>query len=93
MPACAPLLPTSNDVVVATMEEEAAGVSNDDGHNDDDDEDNDAAIAVDVEDNERRHRQPIYTIINLSNRRWQRCQGGKVSEGEMTRRRTMKDGC
>jgi hypothetical protein len=27
-------------------------------------------LAADVEDNERRRRQPIYTIINLSSRRW-----------------------
>ena len=65
MPACAPLLPTSRDVVVATTEEEAAGVSDDnddndnDGHDDDDDEDDDAAVTTDVEDDERHRRQPI----------------------------------
>ena len=45
-------------------------VNDNDGHNNDDDEDDDAAVAADVEDDKRRCRQPIYTIINLSSRRW-----------------------
>ena len=40
--------------------------NNNDGNDNDDDEDNNAAVATDMEDNERRCRQPIYTIINLS---------------------------
>ena len=69
-----PFLPTSCGVVLATPEEEAVGMSdndndNDVGHNDDgDDEDNNTVLTADVEDNERRHHQPIYTIINLSKR-------------------------
>ena len=45
-------------------------VNDDDGHDDDDDKDDDAAVAADVEDDECLRRQPIYTIINLSSRRW-----------------------
>ena len=75
-PTCAPLLPTSRDIVVAMTEEEAAGMSDDnddnnnDGNDNDDDEDNNAAVATDMEDNERHCRQPIYTIINLSSQWW-----------------------
>ena len=42
--------------------------NDDDRHDEDDDEDNDAAVAANVEDNECRRRQPIYTIITLSSR-------------------------
>ncbi len=58
-PPCSPLLPTSHDVVVATMEEEATGMSNNERHDDDDDEDDDVAVAADMEDNKCRHLQLI----------------------------------
>ena len=45
-------------------------VNDNDRHDNDDDEDDDAAVAADVENDGRRRRQPIFTIINLSRRQW-----------------------
>ncbi len=65
MPACAPHLPMSHDVVMATTEEETVGVSNDVNDNDKDRHDNandkadNAAIAAEGEDNEHRCHQSI----------------------------------
>jgi hypothetical protein len=71
--------------VVATTEEEAAAASNDNNDDSNNDKDNKyAAIAADWEDNECRRCQSIKTTINLSSRRWRRCQGGEVADGETT---------
>ncbi len=87
-----PIIVFSNAVVGATEEEAAAGSNDNDNNSNNNDDDKYAAVAADWEDDECRCRQFIKTTINLSSRRWQRCQGGEVADGETTQWRTADNG-